>query len=144
LVAGEEVAINCTTAELKPWEPPLDRILARLLTRVKDFGPIRSGAESEDSEAVYKQNQVLLTLLKFMWESINLGFWQNKASVKEILTDVLHICSKPEDVGYEGVEVESKENLLMISCKTECLNIIDLIADLDNDVHVQNIAARFK
>lgn len=48
---------------------------------------------------------MLLTLLKFLWETINLGFWHSKESVREILTDVLHISSKPEDAGYDGVEV---------------------------------------
>lgn len=32
----------------------------------------------------------------------------------------------------------------MIECKMECLNIIDLIAEYDNDVFVQFIAARYK
>lgn len=32
----------------------------------------------------------------------------------------------------------------MIECKMECLKIIDLIAQIDNDVLVQNIAAKFK
>jgi hypothetical protein len=40
--------------------------------------------------------------------------------------------------------IESKENLLMIDCKLECLNIIDLIAEYDGDVFVQFIAARFR
>lgn len=40
--------------------------------------------------------------------------------------------------------IESKENLLMIECKLECLNIIDLIAEYDGDVFVQFIASRFR
>ena len=32
----------------------------------------------------------------------------------------------------------------MIECKIECLNIIQLIQYIDNDVFVQNIAASFK
>lgn len=32
----------------------------------------------------------------------------------------------------------------MIECKMECLKIIDLIAQIDNDILVQNIAAKFK
>ncbi len=40
--------------------------------------------------------------------------------------------------------IESKENLLMIECKLECLNIIDLIAEYDSDVFVQFIASRLK
>ena len=32
----------------------------------------------------------------------------------------------------------------MIECKIQCLNIIQLIADIDNDIFIQNIAAMFK
>lgn len=32
----------------------------------------------------------------------------------------------------------------MISCKIQCLSIIELIADIDNDIMIQGIAARFK
>jgi hypothetical protein len=43
-------------------------------------------------------NQTLLTLLKFLWESINLGFWHDKQSAKEILNDILHVLSKSEAI----------------------------------------------
>lgn len=32
----------------------------------------------------------------------------------------------------------------MIACKIECLNIIDLIAEYDNDILVQYVAWRFR
>lgn len=32
----------------------------------------------------------------------------------------------------------------MIDCKVQCLNIIQLIADIDNDIMIQNIASKFK
>ena len=32
----------------------------------------------------------------------------------------------------------------MIDCKIWCLNIIELLAYIDNDVFVQNIASKFK
>ena len=48
---GEEgVTINATSSEVKPWEAPLDRILARLLRRVRMFGPI----ETRDEEGTEK------------------------------------------------------------------------------------------
>lgn len=65
--------------------------------------------------------------------------------VKEILTDILNIIRKSDEItSYAEVMIESKENLLMIECKLECLNIIDLIAEYDGDVFVQFIAARFR
>jgi two-component SAPR family response regulator len=74
-----------------------------------------------------------------------LGFWHSKEVVKEILTDILNIIRKSDEItSYAEVMIESKENLLMIDCKLECLNIIDLIAEYDGDVFVQFIAARFR
>lgn len=32
----------------------------------------------------------------------------------------------------------------MISCKIQCLNIIELIADIDSDIMIQGIATKFK
>jgi hypothetical protein len=93
----------------------------------------------------YSKNRILLTLLKFLWETINLGFWHSKEKVKEILTDILNLLRKSDDIAeYKDVMIESKENTLMIECKMECLNIIDLIAEYDGDVFVQFIASRFK
>jgi hypothetical protein len=74
-----------------------------------------------------------------------LGFWHSKELVREILADILNIIKKSDEiVSYETVMIESKENLLMIECKMECLNIIDLIAEYDGDVFVQFVAARFR
>ena len=56
----------------------------------------------------------------------------------------MKICKKGEWIDYEEARVESRENRVMIECKIECLNIIQLIASIDNDVFVQNIAGRFK
>ena len=42
------------------------------------------------------------------------------------------------------MRIESKENIVMIECKIQCLNIIELLAYIDNDVFVQNIASKFK
>ena len=57
---------------------------------MKEFKPI------DPAEVV--TNQTLLTLLKFLWESINLGFWHDKQSAKEILNDILHILSKSDAI----------------------------------------------
>jgi len=32
--------------------------------------------------------------LKFLWETINLGFWHDKSAAKEILGDVLNVLAK--------------------------------------------------
>jgi hypothetical protein len=96
-------------------------------------------------EENYSKNQIILTLLKFLWETINLGFWHSKEKVKELLTDVLNMLRKSDEItDYKSVMIESKENILMIECKIECLNIIELIAAYDSDVFVQFIASRFK
>ena len=83
-------------------------------------------------------------MLKFLWETINLGFWNTKENIKLILTYLLQILAKGERISYEDALIESKENKVMIDCKIQCLNIIELIANIDNDILVQNIAAKFK
>jgi hypothetical protein len=60
------------------------------LAKLKEYGPIDP---AED-----KKNRTLLTVLKFVWETLNLGFWNNKHSVKEILTDVLKILQRSEQI----------------------------------------------
>jgi hypothetical protein len=92
LAEGQEgIAVNCTASKTnKPWDPPFDRILARLLNKLKEYGPIDP---NED-----KKNRTLLTVLKFVWETLNLGFWNSKHSIKEILTDVLKILQKSDRI----------------------------------------------
>jgi hypothetical protein len=104
LSGGDGINMNSTHSAKKPWEAPLDRILVRLLARVKSFGPIETRDEEGTEEGVascYFSNRVLLTLLHFLWETVNLGFWNNKENAKEILTDVLKICEKGQCVSYE-------------------------------------------
>ena len=147
LEGTDSVAMNCTSSIQKPWEPPLDRILVRLLNRLKAFGPIETTGENgteDESGVLFKQNCILLTLLKFLWETINLGFWSNKESIKEILRKVLVIVEKGKFINYANALIESKENKVMIDCKIQCLNIIELVADLDNDIMIQSIASMFK
>jgi hypothetical protein len=57
---------------------------------------------------------------------------------------VLVIIEKGKLINYTDALIESKENKVMIDCKIQCLNIIELIADIDNDIMVQNVAAMFK
>ena len=46
-IEGDEgIQVNSTHSDIKPWDPPLDRILSRLLTRIKDFKAI----ETKDEE----------------------------------------------------------------------------------------------
>jgi len=45
-----------------------------------------------------KVNLTLYTLLKFLWETINLGFWSKKEQIKEILNSVLKILQKHESI----------------------------------------------
>lgn len=88
---------------MKPWEPPLSDIMGRLLVRLKSFGPIETTGDNgtEDEAAVcYQQNRILLTLLKFLWETVNLGFWNSKDSIKDILTYVLQILAKGKNINY--------------------------------------------
>ena len=110
---GENISIFYTPCEQRPWEPPFDRILATVMRKLKTYGPI-----VPEGEANYKRNQTLHTLLRFLWETVNLGFWHEKASVKELLTDVLNIVAKAEEIeSYEVVTIDTRENLLMIACK---------------------------
>jgi len=45
---------------------------------------------------------------------------------------------------YEKASIESKENLLMMKCKQECMNIIQLILDYDLDLSVRSICQFFQ
>lgn len=138
----DEISIHSTLSAVKPWDSPLARVLEKLLEKLKGY---RESPISPVGEENYRKNQILLTLLKFLWETINLGFWHSKECVKEILTDLLNLLRRSDEItSYEEVMIESKENLLMIECKMECLNIIDLIAEYDGDVFVQFIASRFR
>lgn len=57
---------------------------------------------------------------------------------------MLVIVEKGKLINYADALIESKENKVMIDCKIQCLNIIELIADIDNDIMVQNVAVMFK
>jgi hypothetical protein len=74
-----------------------------------------------------------------MWQTLNLGFWEKKENIKQILAEVLRILEPHEAVkaDYTKASIESKENLLMMDCKQECMNIIQLILDYDLDLSVR-------
>ncbi len=60
----------CTTSEVKPWNPPINKVLKVLLDKLSQFGPI--------NPAEIAQNQNLYHILDFIWQTLNLGFWENK------------------------------------------------------------------
>ena len=39
---GDGISVNSTHSDIKPWEPPLDRILSRLISRIKEFKAIET------------------------------------------------------------------------------------------------------
>lgn len=45
---------------------------------------------------------------------------------------------------YAEAQIESKENILTMKCKLECMNIIQLILDYDLDLMVRNICKYFQ
>jgi hypothetical protein len=66
--------------------------------------------------------------------------------VKAVLEDILKILEPfpPILKNYAEYSIESKENLLMMRCKLECMNIIQLILDYDLDLAVRNICKHFQ
>lgn len=66
----EAIDIMTTTSEVKPWQPPLKRVLDCLKRKLSDFGPINP------SEMLKNSN--LYQILNFIWQTFNLGFWEKK------------------------------------------------------------------
>jgi hypothetical protein len=66
--------------------------------------------------------------------------------VKAVLIDILKILEPfpPILKNYAEYSIESKENLLMMKCKLECMNIIQLILDYDLDLAVRYICKHFQ
>lgn len=73
----EEVDVMTTTSEVKPWNPPLKRVLDCLQKKLSEFGPI--------NPAEVLKNSNLYQILNFIWQTFNLGFWQKKEDVKAVL-----------------------------------------------------------
>jgi hypothetical protein len=84
--------------------------------------------------------------LNFIWQTLNLGFWEKKEEVKEILTDITKILEPHPSVvrNYAEASIESRENVLMMKCKLECMNIIQVILDYDFDLTVRYICKHFQ
>jgi hypothetical protein len=61
-----------------------------------------------------------------------------------ILQDVLHILQPFEGIKYSQVKIESKENMLMIECKLQCMKIIQVILDYDIDLTVRYLCKHFQ
>jgi hypothetical protein len=56
-----------TTSKIKPWHPPINKVLSVLLTKLNKFGPI-------DPDEM-QTNMNLYHILDFVWQTLNLGFW---------------------------------------------------------------------
>lgn len=88
-LATEEIKVMSTNSEVKPWHPPINRVLRVLLEKLKKFGPI--------NPAEMSINMNLFHILDFVWQTLNLGFWESKEQIKGILQDVLNIL-KPHPI----------------------------------------------
>ena len=80
---AEVVDVMSTTSEVKPWMPPLKRVLDCLQSKLKRFGPI--------NPAEVLKNENLYQILNFIWQTFNLGFWEKKEDVKAVLEDIIKI-----------------------------------------------------
>lgn len=93
----DEIKVMSTNSSVKPWDPPINRVLKNLQKKLKQFGPI-------DPQEIRK-NENLFHILDFIWQTLNLGFWENKLQVKEILDDILAILKPHPNVNYEKAKV---------------------------------------
>ena len=114
------------------------KILNGVLDKLKDAGPI------DPSQTL--KNECLFQYLSFIWQTLNLGFWEKKENIKDILKEVLRILEPHPSVSanYALSSIESKENSLMMSCKQECMNIIQLVLDYDLDLSVRTTCKFFQ
>ena len=76
----------------KPWEAQsLMKILNGVLNKLEvDYGPI-------DPKEVLK-NECLYQYLGFIWQTLDLGFWQTKEHIKKILEVILNILVPHDSV----------------------------------------------
>lgn len=56
-----EPTIISTPSIFKPWEPPFDRVLRKLLEKISSCGPI------DPNPIYYKHNKTVYELLNFVW-----------------------------------------------------------------------------
>lgn len=131
-LTNETIDVMSTSSEAKPWNSTaLMKVLNGMISKLKKFESINP-AEKQTNENLYQ-------ILNFIWQTLNLGFWEKKETVKDILNEVLRILRPHPDVAqdYAKYSIESKENLLMMRCKLACMNIIQLILDYDLDLAVR-------
>ena len=134
-LATQEITVMCTNSDVKPWDPPINRVLRVLLQKLRTFGPIHPKEMAK--------NQNLYHILDFIWQTLNLGFWSSKEEISNILGDVLKILQPYDKINYKEVKLESKENVLMIDCKLQCMKIIQAILDYDLDLSVRYLSKHF-
>ena len=127
-----------TTSDFKPSKSPLKRVLTCLKNKLEKYGPI----DPKD----YQGNSNLFEILGFMWQTLNLGLWEKKEHVKDIFLMLKRILEPHQVVkaDYQRSRVETKQNLLMIKCKLQCMNIIQLILDYDLDLDIRYICKHFQ
>ncbi len=110
------------------------------MEKVHSYGPINPDPSCSD------QNEKLLEILRFIEQTLNLGFWKTKEELKEILDETLKIMQPHEDIlatNYEKAQVPSQENNLMIKCKMQCIVIIKSLIDYAFDLEVKRISKIF-
>lgn len=84
VLAEESIDIMSTASEAKPWNSSaLMKVLKGMTTKLKNFGRI--------DPAEVQMNSNLFQILSLIWQTLNLGFWEKKEAVKDILSEVLRI-----------------------------------------------------
>ena len=89
-----------TASEAKPWNSTaLQKVLKGIIGKLKQFEPI--------NPAEMQTNSNLYQILGFVWQTLNLGFWQKKQDVKEILNEILRILEPHPEVAknYEKASI---------------------------------------
>lgn len=138
-LTNEAIDVMSTASDAKPWNSSaLMKVLNGMTDKLKKFGPINP-VETQTNSNLYQ-------ILSFIWQTLNLGFWEKKEIVKDILNEILRILEPHPSVSanYAKASIESKENLMMMRCKMECMSIIQLILDYDLDLAVRYTCKYFQ
>ena len=78
----------------QPWKAQsLMKILNGVLAKLASYGPI-------DPKEVLK-NECLFQYLSFVWQTLNLGFWEKKENIKTILSEILRLLEPHKDVAAD-------------------------------------------
>ncbi len=104
------------------------KVLNGITYKLKKFGPI--------NPVEILTNFNLDQILCFVWQTLNLGFWQKKETAKGVLNEIFRILMPHPEVAkdYAKSSIQSKENALMMQCKLVCMNIIQLVLDYNPDL----------